>query len=123
MAATSLYPPGDTHVLSPAARELHEFELEAHAVTAEILLGLRGTTYSGDEADQAAMAVAYQVNFQVFRPMMFALVQSETKGSQSVTYRESQGDNLLTDDMAVGIVERLLASSSSGWPTVRSKRS
>jgi hypothetical protein len=121
MAVAPLYPPGDTHVLSDTARELHEHELDAHAVVAETLLGLRSTKYSGDEADQAALAVAHQVNFQVFRPALFALVQSETKGTQSVTFRETQGEKHLTDDIAAAIVDRL--ASTVGWPTIRSKRS
>lgn len=123
--ATPVYAFDSTHVLSDAARALHDDTLAAHAVTAEMLLGLRDTTYEDDAADQAALAVAYQVNHQVALPTVFRLVESESKGRQSITYRKgaSYADELL-DGRAQAMVDALTAAHAEGggWATVRSAR-
>ena len=122
---TPTYDPAESHLLSDAVRELHDDEQDAHALTAEAVLGFRGVTFTGTDVDDAILAVAHQVNFQVARPSMFALVQSESKGDQSIAYRAIDGDaTSLLDPTALAIADRLLGggSDATGWETLRSFR-
>lgn len=122
---TPTYDPAESHLLSDKARELHPDSLDAHALTAESVLGFRGVTFTGTDVDDAKLAVTHQVNFQVARPVMFALVQSESKGDQSVAYRAIGGDaTSLLDPTALAIADRLLGggSDASGWESMRGVR-
>jgi hypothetical protein len=120
---TATYDPSESHLLSDAARELHDDELAAHAVTAEQLLGFRGITLTGTDAEDAVLAVTHQVNFQVARPQMFGLVAGESKGDQSVQYRQLPGGTgTYLDPTAVAIAERLLGGQDDGWASVRNVR-
>ncbi len=119
------YNPAESDILSEQARSDHDGTLEAHSLTAEILLGFRGTTFTGTDVDDAILAVTHQVNFQMARPAMFALVQGESKGDQSVTYRAIGGDaTSLLDPTALAIADRLLGggAEATGWESMRGVR-
>jgi hypothetical protein len=84
------YPIGTHPLLSEEAAALwltNQPRLEALGELAEARLGLWGTSYTGDEANLAAAAVAWQVNLMVEAGVDGDVYESVKRGSRSVTYR------------------------------------
>jgi len=109
MAAT--YTPDATaHGLSAAAQALDSTRLANEVLAAEEVLGLRGSSLTGDDASKAKLAVARQVNLQVrLASGEAADVKSESKGRQSITYATVNGVRVAVDSLAQSIVASLLA--------------
>ena len=91
-------------VLSADALALTEGALDAEARIAEVRLGLRGTVYTGTDEEDAAIAVAKQVNLQVELGTEGRAYASWSQGGRSVTIA-ANGAALDTD--AVAIVKAL----------------
>lgn len=104
-------------LLSPAALALgtsNPDALDAQAMVAERLLGLAGTDLTDDEdLENAALADALQVNWQLANPIDEANIQSETRGSRSVTYRSGGVATALVNPAALEIVDGLFPRSSN----------
>lgn len=62
-------------------------EFDALVEAAEGLLGLAGTAYTGSDLLVAKLALVYQVNFMVLSDGADDLLESETKGDRSQTFR------------------------------------
>lgn len=101
------YVPGPAHGLSSAALDLDSGRLRGEVAVAEQLLGLVGTSLSGDDDVRARMAVARQVNLQV-RTAANPDVVSESRGRQSVQYAKSGGARVAIDPTAKEIVRDLV---------------
>lgn len=108
MAAT--YSPDATdHGLSTEAQALDAARLTNEVLAAEQVLGLAGSSLTGDDAEKAKLAVARQVNLQVRMASGEAAdVKAESKGRQSVTYATLNGARVAVDALALSIVEGLL---------------
>lgn len=113
-----LYSIAGNPLLSTEAAALSPEALEAHNIVAEEVLGLVGTTYTGDEAVRAAHAVALQVNYQVSLPPSVWSVKEEQVGPLKTVYR----DNLPpVNPFAASMVSSLLiavtgsAGVGAGW--------
>jgi hypothetical protein len=108
--------------LSEQAKDLDPDSLEAHAELAEDLLGITSLSLSEDQLESARRAVVRQINLQVSLPEDFALVQSESKGDQSVEYR---GTNIQAGVNPIDPIAERIADSLAGaqnWGAVRSVR-
>lgn len=90
--------------------------LREHAVAAEVALGLRPYDLTGTDADDARLAVAIQVNFQVKHDAEARLLKSYTRGERSYDYSaEAQaGIDPLAKRMADAIIARQTAPDSGG---------
>lgn len=95
---------------------------------AERLLGIAGTSYTGDAGDDVLLAVAMQVNFELSSGTAPFIEQSSAdKGTkqESVTYRAIPA---MVDPRAKSIIDAVLAdmakagTSSSMYRTLRSAR-
>lgn len=106
MAAKYL-PTSTAHGLSKAAAALDPELLRNEALVAEQLLGLTGTSFTGDAAIKARMAVARQINLQV-RVTENPDVVSESRSRQSVTYARQGGARMTVDPTAAQIVKDLI---------------
>lgn len=117
-----LYPIDGHPLLSATAAALAPDVLEAQALVAERMLGLRGTAYTGDDADDAASAVALQVSLQVAKDPESYIASSVTRGSRSLTYR----DGVVLHPDAVAMVAALVTIATVGaagqWPAITSFR-
>jgi len=106
------YPPTSTaHGLSKAANALDPERLRNETLVAEQLLGLGGTSFTGDDAEKARTAVARQINLQV-RVAENPDVVAESRGRQSVTYARSGGARATVDPTAAAIVKDLIGKPS-----------
>lgn len=76
-------------LLSPKAESLDADSLNVHATVAEHVLGLRGTTYAGDDAALAAGYVALQVSAQVEADVESAVYSAYSQNGRSFTFRDS----------------------------------
>jgi hypothetical protein len=113
----SLYPVAGHPLLSAAAAKLGAEALEAQTLVAERLLGFTGTSFTDDDAIEAANANALQVSYQVAMPADQSIIQSETRGSRSVTYRgATTGVMAMVNAQAQAIADGLLArDGGSAW--------
>lgn len=109
-------------LLSDAAQALRSSELEAQADAAEEVLGIAGTSYSGDDETRLLVALARQVNHQVaLDGAGAAYLVSESKGSQSRTYRAGGSGSVMTaDPIAIRIARAVLGTGA--WDDVRAVR-
>jgi hypothetical protein len=113
----SLYPVTGHPLLSAEASKLDPAALEAQTLVAERLLGFTGTYFVGDEAIEAASANALQVSYQVAMPPEQSIIQSESRGSRSVTYRgQTTGTMSMVSAVAMAIADGLLTKDGgTSW--------
>lgn len=113
----SLYPVVDHDLLSPKAKKLSPRALELTTLGAETVLGLLGTTYSGDRGDRAKVAVVRQVNMVVEMPVN-PFLESETRGSKSKSWAVPRdiGGSVAVDPVAKEIVLALARESLTTTP-------
>lgn len=100
---------------------------EAFALEAEALLSLDGTTFTGDDAKRATLAVVLQVNFLLATDSDYQTLDSQTRGPRSVRYKPSISSGVsFIDNRAKAIVADLgitLASADAGtFATIRRLR-
>lgn len=105
------YNPAWHPLLSAAAANLGSVELDAHADTAEAILGTGLASLTGD---QATLAVVHQVNFQVERGAKGFSVKSWSRGGRSESYGDGQGSRIAP--LAAAIMARV------PWTTAGSLR-
>jgi hypothetical protein len=115
----SLYPVHGHPLLSDAAKALNGQALDLTAQAAEDALGLNGTTYTGDAATRAAIAVARQVNRMLAEPIDPYLT-SHSRGEESKSWgRAGEARTNALDPIAVAIVAALAAEAAgAGEETV-----
>ncbi|HSW29291.1 MAG TPA: hypothetical protein VLH75_07315 [Longimicrobiales bacterium] len=107
MSAT--YTPGARDRLSTVAQALDADSLETEVLVAEEILGLTGSSLTGDDALKAKRAVALQVNLQVrLASGEAADIRAQSKGKQSITYATVNGVRVPVDATAQAIVAGLL---------------
>lgn len=118
MAAT--YDVHDHPLLSAAAKQLVSDDpsaFDAQAITAERVLGLRGTQLTGDDAEDARVAIVRQLNLQLqIDAMGGANVVSESKGAQSYTYAQHNGERVAIDRIALSIARQLVGARCAPLP-------
>lgn len=123
MATEPTYNVGGHPLLSPAANALATGALTEHALLAESLLGLAGSTYTGREAEDATRAVALQVNLQVESDVEPFILSAVTRGARSATYR-----GVSVHPTASALVRALAQAHATetdpttGWRALRSLR-
>lgn len=83
------YDPTDHPLLSPEAKALDPETFKAYVERAEDVLGIAGTSYTGEDARRLMLAVVLQINFTLRREARGGgEVVAESKGSQSVSYAQ-----------------------------------
>lgn len=108
-------------LLSADAKALAQPEITAQQRVAERVLGLAGTSYSGTAKLEAEDALAMQVSLQVAQDPEAYLASSVTRGSRSISYR----DTIPLHPLAIEIARSLFAEnlgSASDWPAILSLR-
>lgn len=108
-------------LLSEDAKALGGPEITAQQRVAERVLGLTGTGYTGTAKLEAEDALAMQVSLQVATDPMTFLAQSETKGIESITYRDTIPIHPMALEIAKGLFAENLGSDNV-WPTIPSLR-
>ena len=118
----SLYPVVDHELLSRKARQYSTRQLELTTLGAETVLGLLGTTYSGDRAERAKVAVVRQVNLIAAMPEN-PFLESEGRGSKSKTFAvlRDLGGGISIDPIAQQIVQALATESLVSTPAGQEK--
>ena len=109
----ALYAPSSHHPeLTPEAAALDHGVLVERADAAERLLGLSGTTFTGEDAVTAELAVVYRINCTVAGQQR--VVRAHTEGDQRYEYAVGK-DAPQTDycTMAQQLADRLLRSTRS----------
>jgi hypothetical protein len=111
-------------LLSAAALALSPEALEAHGSVAERVLGLTDVaTMSGTDAEEAANAVAIQVNYQLALPSQLWAVKKDTTGPLTTEYRDNPPP---VSSTAKAIVDGLLFEeddrTSRGWTQALPRR-
>lgn len=118
-----LYPIADHVLLSAAAGRLDAEVLDAQTVLAEEVLGLSGTSFTGDDKDKAMLANVLQVNHQLLLPADAFIYKSESRGGRSVAYRDgvtavmiNPAAQVLVDSLVTG------ATVAGRWGTFGPRR-
>lgn len=108
-------------LLSAEASALDPAVLGEHAMVAERVLGLSGSSYEGDDALEASRAVALQINYQLSIPPEVWALQSSGRGARSVSYRATLPSAY---PPAAEIVGALAGPDvdTSGWATFPPRR-
>lgn len=90
MALTPLYPVTDHPLLGQKFISLKTEEAQVQEnIRAEMLLGLKGPAYTGDDKDRLKLAVVHQINFQLeqgLTPEIHRSVTNNVPGA-STAYR------------------------------------
>jgi hypothetical protein len=108
-------------MLGVDARTLDEATLDAYTLVSEAALGLNGTSLTGTDAEQAALANVLQVNAMLELPADAWYASQSVRGQRSVTYR-GKGD-LLVDGRAKAIVSTLIVEdAAAGWAQFKPRR-
>lgn len=97
-------------LLSTEAAALADSDAEAFDAqvrAAERTLGLRGTQLAGHDREDAEVAVVRQLNLQL-RIAASGDVVSESKGSQSFTYAQKNGERVAIDRVAWTLARQLV---------------
>lgn len=93
-----IYDVSNHWLLSAKAAALEPKALEAKADTAEDVLGLAGTAFTGADADKAKRAVVYWINCQLGPDDGSRTVKSRSKSkggqSESITYADHRDEKL-----------------------------
>lgn len=90
--------------------------LEAQVVVAEVLLGLDGVTYTGDELEVQKAAIATQVRFQVsegFDATKFASVNRDRR-SWAVHPAARDGISPVAKKLAASLTDTTSSSNTTG---------
>ncbi len=102
------YSPHAHVLLSSQAKRLDPLSLDAQAVIAERVLGLRGRVLDAAGTAEAKGYIALQVSLQVELGATGDVV-AESKGSQSFTYAQVDGQRIAVHPLARRGVDDLLA--------------
>lgn len=94
------------YLLSDEAALLTPVQLDAHAETAELVLGLSGTSY---DSEQAALAIVHQINHQLAVGASGLVLSSSSRGARSESYRDG--------NHAKSPIAEAIASRLKGWTT------
>lgn len=109
-------------LLSDDAQNLSPEQQASQQLVAEVVLGLRGTSYTGSDQEEAEAALALQVSLQVAVDPEAYLASSVTRGSRSITYRNQIPVHPLAKEIADGLggnsptmMPRLSAAVDTGF--------
>ena len=112
MPATALTPKYDPAGLDLLTSAVTGELLKEHALTAEIALGLRVFDLNENDAEEARIAVAIQVNFQVEQGVDVRTFQMRVRGSRSYMY--ALGAQVGIDRLAKELAEEIIARQGGG---------
>lgn len=106
------YDPTAHPLLSAGAAALSPEQLDAQAMIAEGVLGLHGTSLTGDDADLATHYVVRQLNLQVRMESSGggSDVVAMSKGSQSFTFAQVDGRRVIVDEIALAGARMLVGT-------------
>ena len=108
MAATALTPKYDPTGLEVLTSAVTGELLKEHALTAEIALGLRVFDLNENDTEEARIAVALQVNFQVEQGVDVRKFKSIRRRDRSYEHGAAAqvGIDSLAEEIAQAIIER-----------------
>jgi hypothetical protein len=125
---TPTFDVGDHPKLSEASQKLNRELFDSEARIAELELGLAGHSFSGDDEEDARLAIVLRLNRNTARDQneegADKFVKREKRGSQEVEYEERAEvraqANLPKVTPEEDIADRLLGAAN--WPTIPTQR-
>lgn len=120
MPVTVTYDIADAALLSDQARALSADALRDQTVIAEMLLGLAGTTFTGEPAERVKLALARQVNTQLEHGVEGSVYASYSQGGRSFTFLSGIPVDALAASLVLGLTGT--AGSADRFADMRSLR-
>jgi len=90
---------------------------DAVTIASERALGLRGLTFAGDAAEDAKLAIVYQVNYEMEITPESQMLDSYRRGDRAFGYKK---DMSATESRAQSIAQRLIDSLKPAKPARQS---